>query len=67
MEKLAQLMEYILQQSDVFSVIQVQQLNIIFSEILTSMEQMDYLLTADILEYRLAIAIKNYLTEVCSL
>ena len=61
--QVSQLMEYILQQGDVFSVIQIQQLNTILLEILNSIEQEDYLLTADILEYKLYEFIKCCLLE----
>lgn len=60
-----ELMEYILQHGDVFSVIQIQQLNAIFLELLNSVEQSDYLLTADILEYKLYEFIKSCLLEEC--
>lgn len=51
--QVSQLIEDILQQGDVFSVIQIQQLNAVFLELLTALEQTDYLLVADILEYKL--------------
>ena len=61
--QVSQLIENILQQGDVFSVIQIQQLNTILLEILNSIEQEDYLLTADILEYKLYEFIKCCLLE----
>lgn len=64
-DKILELMEYILQQGDIFSVIQIQQLNTIFLELLNSVEQADYLLTADILEYKLYEFIKSCLLEEC--
>lgn len=62
-EKTLQLIEYTLQKSDVFSLIQIQQLNLIFGELLDSMEKGDYLLTADILEYKFYKFIKVCLLE----
>lgn len=64
-DRILELMEYILQQGDIFSVIQIQQLNTIFLELLNSVEQADYLLTADILEYKLYEFIKSCLLEEC--
>ena len=64
-DEILELMEYILQQGDIFSVIQIQQLNTIFLELLNSVEQADYLLTADILEYKLYEFIKSCLLEEC--
>ena len=64
-DEILKLMEYILQQGDIFSVIQIQQLNTIFLELLNSVEQSDYLLTADILEYKLYEFIKSCLLEEC--
>lgn len=64
-DRILELMEYILQQGDIFSVIQIQQLNTIFLELLNSVEQSDYLLTADILEYKLYEFIKSCLLEEC--
>ena len=61
--QVSQLMEYILQQGDVFSVIQIQQLNAVFLELLTALEQADYLLVADILEYKLYALLKSRLLE----
>ena len=64
-DRILELMEHILQQGDIFSVIQIQQLNTIFLELLNSVEQADYLLTADILEYKLYEFIKSCLLEEC--
>lgn len=64
-DRILELMEYILQQGDIFSVIQIQRLNTIFLELLNSVEQADYLLTADILEYKLYEFIKSCLLEEC--
>lgn len=58
--QVSQLIEDILQQGDVFSVIQIQQLNAVFLELLTALEQADYLLVADILEYKLYALLKAY-------
>ena len=61
--QVSQLIENILQQGDVFSVIQFQQLNAVFLELLTALEQADYLLVADILEYKLYALLKSRLLE----
>ena len=61
--QVSQLMEDILQQGDIFSVIQIRQLNTVFLEVLTALEQADYLLVADILEYKLYALLKSRLLE----
>lgn len=61
--QVSQLMEDSLQKGDIFSVIQIRQLNTIFFELLTALEQSDYLLVADILEFRLYTLLKACLLE----
>lgn len=62
--QVSQLIEDILQKGDIFSVIQIQQLNTVFLEVLKALEQSDYLLVADILEYELYTLLKACLSEV---
>lgn len=62
--QVSQLIEDILQKGDVFSVIQIQQLNTVFLELLAALEQSDYLLVADILEYKLYTLLNDCLLEV---
>ena len=61
--QVSQLIENILQQGDVFSVIQIQQLNAVFLELLGAIEKSDYLLVADILEYKLYKLLRMYMLE----